>query len=111
MAKRSTTTSWQDWATRLLSPLGLMIVMAAAAAFIVAGVFTADTFVPGAPHVFYDKAIAGSTSAWAVPLGLAGIATVFTAVVAALSRIRADIRGRRDALVHALPVVLNTTSN
>jgi hypothetical protein len=113
MANRSSTTKWQDWATRLLAPSGLMIVMAAAVAFIVAGVYTGYTFGTGLSpaQLARDHGIAGSTIAWAVPLGLAGIAALFTGVASSLSRIRIHIRARRDALVQALPRVLNTTTN
>ena len=111
MAKPSSDTTGQDWATRLLVPAGLMTVMAAVVAFVVAGVYTADTFGVGLSRAELARhhGVAASTAAWALPLALAGIATLFAGIAAALVRVRIDIRGRRDALVVALPRVLHTT--
>lgn len=111
MATDSFTTRREDWATRSLVPLGVMTVMAAVIALIVAGVQVADSFVPGATaaDVARDRGIGAATPMWATPLALAGIAAIFSGIAFALARIRHDIRSRRDALVSALPVVLSTT--
>lgn len=100
----------EDWATRLLVPVGVMTVMAAVVALIVAGVHTADAFSPAtaASELARDRGIGGATPMWATPLALTGIATVFTGIAFALARIRHSIRGRRDAFVVALPRVLST---
>jgi hypothetical protein len=102
----------EDWATRLLVPLGLMSVMAAAVAFIVAGVYAADTFGTGLgpSELARRHGVAASTAAWAMPLALAGITAIFSGIAVALARIRISIRGRRDALVSALPRVLQPTN-
>lgn len=99
----------EDWATRLLVPVGLMTVMAAAVALIVAGVHVADTFNPAAAggELARDRGIGAATSMWATPLALTGIAAVFSGIAFALARIRHSISGRRDALVLALPLVLS----
>lgn len=102
----------EDWATRLLVPLGLMIVMAAAAAFIVAGVYIANTFATtlNPAELARHHGVAASTAAWAMPLALTGVAALFSGIVVALARIRISIRGRRDAFVSALPRVLLPTN-
>jgi hypothetical protein len=112
MATNSFDTRREDWATRLVVPLGLMIVMAAAAAFIVAAILTADTFGTGLSpgELARHHGVSASTTAWAMPLALAGVATLFSGIAAALARIRVNIRGRRDALVSALPRVLLPTT-
>jgi len=112
MDDRSFHTRGEDWATRVLAPLGLMTVMAAAVALIVAGVYTADRWTGGLSpsDLAWHRGVAGSTAAWSVPLALTGIATLFTGIAFALARIRISIRGRRDALVHALPRLLRTTT-
>ncbi len=109
MATDSFRTRREDWATRLLVPLGVMTVMAAAVALIVAGVHVADSFSPGsaAGELAGDRGIGAATPMWATPLALAGIAAVFSGIAFALARIRHSIRGRRDALVAALPRVLS----
>jgi hypothetical protein len=112
MPAASFDTRWRDWTGRLLVPLGLMTVMAAAAAFIIAGVYTANTFGTGlSPNeLARHHGVAASTAAWAMPLALAGLATFFAGIAVALSRIRISIRGRRDALVTSLPRVLRPTN-
>jgi hypothetical protein len=101
----------EDWATRVLVPIGVMIVMTAAVALTVAAVHTADTFstATAAGELARDRAITAATTMWATPLALVGIATVFSGIVFTLARIRHSILGRRDALVVALPRVLSTT--
>lgn len=101
----------EDWATRLLVPIGLAAVLAAFAALIVAGVTLAGTFRTGAgaAEMARNRGVAAATTAWASPLALVGIATVFSGIAVALARIRLSIRGRRDALVSALPRVVNPT--
>jgi hypothetical protein len=112
MAATSFATRWEDWATRLLVPLGLMAVMAAAAVFIVAGTYTAETFGAGLSlsEVARHHGVAASTAAWAMPLALTGVAAIFSGIAVALTRIRISLRGRRDALVHSLPRVLQPTN-
>lgn len=85
--------------------------MAAVVALIVAGGHVADTFTPGAAaaEVARHGGIGAATPMWATPLALVGIAAVFTGITFALARIRKSIRGRRDALVFALPTVLSGT--
>ena len=110
MANNSDTRKWEGF-DGVLAVVGLMVVMAAGIVFIVAGVLTSDTF-SGAispAQLARDHGVAGSIGAWALPLALSGIATVFSAVAVALTRIRSNILGRRDALVHALPHVLQPT--
>lgn len=111
MATDSFRTRREDWATRLLVPLGVMTVMAAIVALIVAAVHTGDAFGPGsaASELARDRGIGAATSMWATPLALAGIASVFSGIAFALARIRHSIRGRRDAFVAALPRVLSTS--
>lgn len=108
MATKSFDTRREDWVTRLVVPLGIMIVMAASAAFIAAGVYTAATFGSGlsASELARHHGVVASTAAWAMPLALTGIAAIFSGIAVALARIRISIRGRRDALVFALPRVL-----
>jgi beta-lactamase regulating signal transducer with metallopeptidase domain len=102
----------EDWATRLLVALGLMTVMAAAAAFIVAGVYTADTFATRLKpsELARNHGVAAATAAWAMPLALTGIAALFSGIAIAFARIRINIRGRRDALVGSLARVLQPTT-
>jgi len=102
----------EDRATRLLVPFGLMIVMAAAAAFIVAGLYTADTFATGISpsELARNHGVAASTAAWAMPLALTGVAAIFSGIAVALARIRISIRGRRDAFVYSLPRILQPTN-
>lgn len=111
MATDSFSTSREDRATRLLVLLGATTVMAAVVALIVAGGHVADTFTPGAAaaEVARHGGIGAATPMWATPLALVGIAAVFTGITFALARIRKSIRGRRDALVLALPTVLSGT--
>lgn len=111
MATDSFSTSREDRATRLLVLLGVMTVMVAVVALIVAGVHVADTFTPGASaaDAARNAGIGAATTMWATPLALLGIAVVFSGIAFALARIRQDIRGRRDALVLALPRVLSRT--
>lgn len=105
MATDSFSTSREDRATWLLVPLGVMTVMAAVVALIVAGVHVADTFTPGAAaaEVARDGGIGAATSMWATPLALAGIAAIFSGIAFALARIRQDIRGRRRPGLRAAP--------
>ena len=112
MATSSFTIRREDWATRVLVPVGVMTVMAAAVALIVAGVHTADTFSPGAAgsELARDQGIGVATALWATPLALTGIATVFAGTAFALARIRHSIQGRRDAFATALPRILSTTT-
>jgi beta-lactamase regulating signal transducer with metallopeptidase domain len=112
MAATSFDTRREDWATRLLAPLGLMTVMAAAAAFIVAGVYSASTFGTGLSpsELARHHGVATSTAAWAMPLALAGITAIFSGIAVALARIRISIRGRRDALAYSLPRILQPTN-
>ena len=111
MATDSFSISREDRATRVLVPLGVMTVMAAVVALIVAGMHVADTFAPGAAavEVARDGGIGAATPMWATQLALVGIAAVFSGIALALARIRRSIRGRRDALVLALPRVLSAT--
>jgi hypothetical protein len=99
----------EDWATWLLVPVGLVTVLGAFAALIVAGISLADTFVTGADAVEMarDRGVAAATTGWASPLALVGVATVFSGIVVALARLRLSIGGRRDALVSALPRIVN----
>jgi hypothetical protein len=96
----------------MLVPLGLMTVMAAAAAFIVAGVYTANTLGTGLnpSELARHLGVAASTAAWAMPLALAGITAIFSGIAVALARIRISIRGRRDAFVYSLPRILQPTN-
>lgn len=99
----------EGWATRLAVPLGVITVMVAAVALVVAGVHVADTFGSGAgaAELARDRGVGAATPLWATPLALAGIATIFTGIAVALAWIRHGIRDRRDALVTALPRVLS----
>ncbi len=101
----------EDRATQVFVPVGVMTVMAAAVALIVAGVHVADTFAPStvAAELARDRGIGAATAMWATPLALVGIATLFSGIAIALARIRHSIRGRRDALVAGLPRVLSPT--
>jgi len=110
MANDNHVTKRATWAN-LFAPLGLMLVMVAGFAFIVAGVFSADTFGGGmAPNqLARHHGVVASVGAWAMPLALSGIAMLFSAIAVALTRVGISIRGRRDALVHALPRVLQST--
>jgi hypothetical protein len=109
MATDNSTLRPEDQATRLLVALGAMVVMAAAIALIVAGVHLADAFAPGASAVAIarDRGIGAATPMWATPLALPGLAATFSGIAFALTRVRHDIRGRRDALVTALPAALS----
>jgi hypothetical protein len=103
-------TRQEDWTTRLLVPLGLLIAMAAAAAFIAAGVYNAHTYGGGLSpsEVARHHGVAASAAAWAMPLALVGLTALFWAVAVALAHIRISIRGRRDAFVSSLPRLLPT---
>lgn len=100
----------QDWIALLLVPAGVTIVMAAGFALILAGVHTADSFSPATVgnDLDRDRGIAAATAMWAAPLALVGITTAFAGIAFALARVRHNIRGRRDALVAALPRILST---
>lgn len=109
MTKDPFGTTREDRGTWLLVPIGLVTVLASLAALAVAGATVADTFVPGADavEVARDRGVAAATMVWASPLALVGVATVFSGIVVALARIRLSIVGRRDALVSALPRIVN----
>lgn len=111
MTKDLFATRREDWGTWPLVPIGLVTVLASFAALAVAGATVADTFVPGADavEVARDRGVAAATMAWASPLALVGVATVFSEIVVAVARIRLSIGGRRDAMASALPRIVNPT--
>jgi hypothetical protein len=86
---------------------GVLIVLAAFVALALAGAYTAVTALgQNAADVARDRGLAAAIPAWATPLGLIGLATVFSGIALALARIRLDIRGRRDAFAASLPRIL-----
>lgn len=96
-----------DRATPALVGTGVLIVLASLVALGLAGTYVAVTALAGeAAGVAYDRGLAAATAAWATPLGLVGIATVFSGIALALAGIRHDIKGRRDAFAQALPRIL-----
>lgn len=103
-------TRWQDWATRVATPLGLMVVMASFIALIVAAVTVADVFTASPSDPQADTGVWAATRAWAEPLGILGVATLFgVAIVSALWRIRFSMDGRRNALVEHLPRLIRAS--
>lgn len=109
MSKRNDpfATRWQDWATGVSTPLGLVVVTVSFVALIVAAVTVADVFTASPSDPQADQGVWAATRAWAEPLGILGVATLFgVAIVSALWRIRFSMEGRRDALVAHLPALV-----
>ena len=93
---RSRDVSW----TGLL--IGVGLIMVSFVALIVAAVGFGDAF--SASGTDADFGVGAATGAWAVPLGIMGVAVSFgVAIGAALTGVRTSIAGRRDALVATLP--------
>jgi len=87
-----------------------MVTVAALIALIVAGLAAADLFPLASTdaQALTDRGVWASTRAWANPLGIVGLAVLFAgAVPYALHNIRTTITYRRDAMTHALPIVLS----
>lgn len=83
--------------------VGVLVVIGAFVALVVAGINVADTLA-AAGDVARDTGVFRAITAWATPLGLLGVATLFAvAIPAALARVRGGIGERRDALVESLP--------
>ena len=90
--------------------VGLMATMAAFAALVVAGLAAADLFpdTGGTTEAAADRGVWMATQAWAGPLGIAGVAVLFgLAIPLALRNVRSAIDHRRDAMVTALPTLMN----
>ncbi len=90
--------------------VGLMVTMAAFIALIVAAIAAADVFpaTGGATEAVADRGVWMATQAWAGPLGIAGVAVLFgLAIPLALRNVRSAIDHRRDAMVTALPTLMN----
>lgn len=97
-------TRWQDWTTWVVTPLGLMVVMASLIALIVAAVTVAGAFTASPSDPQADRGVWAATRAWGEPLGILGVAMLFgVAIVSALWRIRFSMDGRRNAFVEHLP--------
>lgn len=98
-----------EGSSSLLVPLavtavGLMTVMAAFIALIVAGVNAGDFFGGG---TIADQGVWKATVAWANPLAILGMAILFGgAVILALVNIFGHIRYRRDSMSAGIPVIL-----
>jgi len=87
-----------------VTAVGVMTVMAAFIALIVAGVNAGDFFGGG---TIADQGVWKATMAWANPLAMIGMAILFGgAVILALVNILGHIRYRRDSMVSGLPVIL-----
>lgn len=87
--------------------LGVVLTLAAFAALVVAGVNIGDAFASNG-DVARHTGVYRSVTAWAVPLGLLGITTLFGAAIpVGLARVRDGIHLRRDALVESLPLLVN----
>ncbi len=87
-----------------VTAVGAMTVMAAFVALIIAGINAGDFFGGG---TIADQGVWKATVAWANPLALVGIATLFGGgVILALTNIFGHIRYRRDAMATGIPVIL-----
>jgi len=88
-----------------VTAVGVMTVMAAFVALIVAGVNAGDFF--GSSGTVADKGVWMATVAWATPLALVGMATLFGgSVILALNNIFGHIRYRRDSMANGIPKIL-----
>ena len=87
-----------------VTALGVMTVMAGFVALIVAGINAGDFFGGGTAA---DQGVWQATVAWATPLALLGMATLFGgAVILALNNIFGHIRYRRDSMANGIPQIL-----
>ncbi|MDZ7733145.1 MAG: hypothetical protein U5R31_08515 [Acidimicrobiia bacterium] len=105
-------TDQQPGASTALAVLGvgLMATMAAFVALIVAGIAAADLFpaTSGTANAATDRGVWMATQAWANPLAITGVAVLFgLAIPLALRNVRSAIDHRRDAMVTALPTLMN----
>lgn len=85
---------------------GVMTVMVAFAALVVAGVAAAGLFpaTDGATEAARDRGVWMATQAWANPVGLASLGVLFgVAIPLAVRNVRQAIDYRRSAMVAALP--------
>lgn len=90
--------------------VALMATMAAFAALVVAGIAAADLFpaTGGTAEAAADRGVWMATQAWANPLAITGVAVLFgLAIPLALRNVRSAIDHRRDAMVTALPTLMN----
>ncbi len=87
-----------------VTAVGVMTVMAAFIALIVAGINAGDFFGGG---TIADQGVWRATVAWANPLALVGMAVLFGgSVILALNNIFGHIRYRRDSMANGIPVIL-----
>ncbi len=87
-----------------VTAVGVMTVMAASIALIVAGINAGDFFGGG---TITDQGVWKATVAWANPLAIFGLAILFGgAVILALNSIFGHIRYRRDSMANGIPVIL-----
>ncbi len=87
-----------------VTAVGVMTVMAAFIALIVAGINAGDFFGGGTAA---DQGVWMATVAWANPLGLVGMAILFGgSVIIALNNIFGHIRYRRDSMANGIPKIL-----
>ncbi|HUV11874.1 MAG TPA: hypothetical protein VMX12_12930 [Acidimicrobiia bacterium] len=81
--------------------------LGAFAALVYAGVTIANVF-SASGDAARDTGVFRSITAWATPLGLFGVATLFAAAIPlSLAQIRTGIQERRNALSTALPQLLH----
>jgi len=87
-----------------VTAVGVMTVMAAFVALIVAGINAGDFFGGGTAA---DQGVWQATLAWANPLGIVGLAILFGgSVILALNNIFGHIRYRRDSMANGIPKIL-----
>ena len=83
----------------------VMVTLAAFVALVVAGVAAADVF--SGSGSASDQGVWTATKAWATPLAVASVGVIFgVAIPLALHNVRSAIDRRRNAMVAALPTLI-----